>query len=935
MPRLFLLDGMALVYRAHFAFIQNPIRTSKGLNTSAVFGFTNTLLAILEGERPTHIAVAFDTPAPTPRHELFPAYKAQRDAMPEELAAAIPVVKRLCAAFRIPVIERDGFEADDLIGSLAARAEHAGFETFMVTPDKDFAQLVSPTTRIWKPGRKGADHEVIDLPAVREQWSVPEPARVPDVLGLWGDSSDNIPGVPGIGEKTAKKLIAGFGSLDELLARTQELKGAQREKLESHADQARLCRQLATIVRDAPLDIPWDQLALTPPDDAALKPLLAELEFRSLARRLWGRDTTTPTTPTTAAEDATPPPTQDPAHPLRSLHTVPHAYHLADTPGQQQQLLANLATTTRFCLDTETTSLDRHQCELLGVALAATPGEAWFLPYHDALRPALATLLSTPAEKVGHNLKFDLAVLLNHGIEAAGPFFDTMLAHALLAPDQRHTMDHLAETLLGYATVKLADLAAANPPAPDPGAQSDDLFAFAAAKRAAPELDMRSIPLPALAEYSAEDADVTLQLADKLAPLLADSGQAAIFREIESPLLPVLVRMEHEGVAVDLDSLAAISVSLQQKIDGLAAAVRGHAGRDFNLNSPKQLGEILFDELQLAGKPRKTRTGQYKTDEQTLAALAGSHPIIDAILAYREAAKLKGTYVDALPGFVNPRTGRIHTHFHQLVAATGRLASSDPNLQNIPVRSDAGREIRKAFVPRSADFVLLSCDYSQIELRVMAALSGDPAMIDDFHAGRDIHAATAARVHHVAPDQVTAEMRRGAKMVNFGIIYGISAFGLAQRLGIPRTDAAALIDAYFSTYPRVREFMDETVHSARQHGWVATLSGRRRHLPDLNSANQNIRGNAERAAINTPIQGTAADMIKLAMVRVDALLRKAQCRSRMLLQVHDELVFDLHRDEQADLVPRILAAMRTALPLPNGVPVKVDHGTGPNWLDAH
>lgn len=934
MLRLFLLDGMALVYRAHFAFIQNPIRTSKGLNTSAVFGFTNTLLAILEGERPTHIAVAFDTPAPTPRHLLFPAYKAQRDAMPEELAAAIPVVKHLCSAFRIPVIERDGFEADDLIGTLAARAEHAGFETFMVTPDKDFAQLVSPTTRIWKPGRKGADHEIIDLPAVRQQWSVPEPARVADVLGLWGDSSDNIPGVPGIGEKTAKKLIAEFGSLDELLARTPELKGAQREKLESHADQARLCRQLATIVRDAPLDIPWDQLALTPPDDAAVRSIFAELEFRSLARRVWGRNPTKTTTPTTD-KDATPPPTPAPADSLRSLHDVPHAYHLAATPKQQHQLLASLATATRLCLDTETTSLDRHQCELLGVALAATPGEAWFLPYHDALRPALAALLSNPAEKVGHNLKFDLAVLLNHGIGAAGPFFDTMLAHALVAPDQRHTMDHLAEALLGYATVKLADLAAANPPAPAPDPQADDLFSFAAARRAAPQLDMRAIPLATLAEYSAEDADVTLQLADKLAPLLADSGQAAIFRKIEAPLLPVLVRMEHEGVAVDLDALAAISVSLQQKIDGLAAAVRSHAGRDFNLNSPKQLGEILFDELQLAGKPRKTRTGQYKTDEQTLAALAGSHPIIDAILAYREAAKLKGTYVDALPDFVNPHTGRIHTHFHQLVASTGRLASSDPNLQNIPVRSDAGREIRKAFVPRSADFVLLSCDYSQVELRVMAALSGDPAMIDDFHAGRDIHAATAARVHHVAPDQVTAEMRRGAKMVNFGIIYGISAFGLAQRLGIPRTDAAALIDAYFTTYPRVREFMDETVHSARQHGWVATLSGRRRHLPDLNSANQNIRGNAERAAINTPIQGTAADMIKLAMVRVDALLRDPHCRSRMLLQVHDELVFDLHRDEQADLVPRILAAMRTALPLPNNVPVKVDHGTGTNWLDAH
>ena len=929
MARLYLLDGMALVYRAHFAFLKNPIRNSKGMNTSAVFGFANILLSILEKEEPTHLGVAFDTDKPTPRHKKFPEYKAHRDKMPEELAEALPIVKHLCDAFHIPVIEVDGYEADDVIGTLAARADAEGIESFMVTSDKDFAQLVTPTARVWRPGRQGSEHEVIDVPRVLEDWNVTDPKFVPDVLGLWGDASDNIPGVPGIGEKTAKKLIGQFGSLDELLARTDELKGKLRENLEKFRDQALLSRELATIMRDAPDEVSWDDLALTTRDNEEIKRIFADLEFRTLARRLFG-DWGEPSESGAAPASGT-------------LESTEHRYHLADTKEEQDTLFAALAKAPRFCFDIETTSLDRFSNTLLGVAFSVKPGEAWYLPYSEAVRDRLAEALSGNAEKIGHNLKFDLAVLLSHGIEVAGPFFDTMLAHILVAPDQRHTMDHLAEALLGYTPVKLADLAAKHRPTPeseDAAAEGLELFVHAQtkkAKKAAEDLDMRAIPTEALAEYAAEDADITLQLADALVPMLDKSGQMRVFREIESPLLPVLVRMEHEGITVDLDALKTISAKLQQRIDQLAASIRSHAGRDFNLNSPKQLGEILFEELKLSDNPKKTKTGQYKTDEQTLLSLSGLHPIIDDILAYREATKLKGTYVDALPSFVVPSTGRIHTHLHQLVASTGRLASSDPNLQNIPVRSEAGREIRRAFVARGPEYLILSCDYSQIELRIMAAISGDRALIEDFEAGRDIHTATAARVHGVSIEEVTPAQRRGAKMVNFGIIYGISAFGLAQRLGIPRKEAAEIIKAYFENYPGVKEFMDRTVEEARERGWVETLHGRRRHLPDLESRNNAVRTNAERAAINTPIQGTAADMIKLAMIRVDALLgeKDKNFRTRMLLQVHDELVFDLHRDEEAELVPEILEVMQNALPLPNGVPVVVEAGTAENWLEAH
>jgi len=930
MNRLFLLDGMALIYRAHFALIQTPIRNSKGVNTSALYGFINTLLAILEKEAPTHIGVAFDTSAPTPRHTLFPAYKAQRDEMPEELAAAIPHVKNLCRAFHIPVLELDGYEADDIIGTLVLRAEQeGGIESYMVTPDKDFAQLLSPHTWIWKPGRKGSDHEVIGLAQLPEIWGVTDAHQIIDLLGLMGDAVDNIPGIPGIGPKTAVKLISEFGSVENILANTAKLKGKQKESIEANADKATLSKELATIIRDVPIEVTWDDLILSQRDDEALKALFNEFEFRTFTKRLFGDVAAASNRP---AEDKTPEPTL--FETFRTIRDTEHTYHLADTPERQAELFDLLARQPEFCFDIETTSLNRFEARLLGIAFSWKAHEAWYLPYADALFTDIKTALGSSAKKIGHNLKYDLSILTRMGIPVGGEIFDTMLADTLVAPERRHSMDYLSETLLGYTPVKLSDLVVPESKSPDPAVL--DLFAHAEKSKASKELDVASIPVEILAEYAAEDADVTFQLYQKIRPLLEASGQEKILTGIEGPLLPVLVRMEMEGIEVNPGSLSSIGDELQQQIDQLVKSIHGHADRSFNIASPKQLGEILFDQLNLIEKAKKTKTGQYKTDEATLASLEGKHPIITEILSWRESTKLKSTYLDALPAHIVPATGRIHTTFHQLLAATGRLASSDPNLQNIPVRSEAGRKIRKAFVPRSTGgFTLLSCDYSQIELRVMAALANDATMIEAFRNHIDIHTVTASKVFVVDQENVTSDMRRTAKMVNFGIIYGISAFGLSQRLGIARGEASAIIEAYFREYPAIKEFMDRTIMEARENGYVETLSGRRRYFPDLNSGNQSLRGNAERAAINSPIQGTAADMIKLAMIRVDNLLRESSARTRMLLQVHDELVFDLAEEEKDELVPKILEAMRTALPLPHDVPVEVEHGTGANWLAAH
>lgn len=963
-PRLFLLDGMALVYRAHFAFATRPIRTSKGFNTSALFGFTNTLLDILQTGQATHLAVALDTPAPTPRHTAYPAYKAQREAMPEELAANLPHLRRFLDAFRIPTLAVDGYEADDLIGSLVQRAEAAGFETFMVTPDKDFGQLVTERSRLWKPGRQGSDVEILGPAEVCARWGIARVDQVVDMLGLMGDAVDNIPGVPGIGEKTAARLLAEHGSLDAVLAHAEAIKGKLGENLRNHRDDALLSRQLARILLDAPVPEDLSALAVVPRDDEAVAALCIEFEFNALGRRLFGegfkagrgtpppqpagarKPVSRPSAPPTphrqqgdlfavapasadvspanepdtgGVPEAGPAPAQLPA--LRTLTGVAHEYRLITDEAGRRELAASLSACPGFCFDTETDGLDPRTARLVGIAFSAGAGTGWYVaippetarPSPAELEPFLGLLANPGILKVGHNLKFDLSVLRWHGVPVAGPFFDTMVAHALLAPGLRHGMDYLAESLLGYSPIPIERLIG---------------------PKNAPVRTMAEVPLPEVADYAAEDADVTWQLYELLNPRLATEGQARVFTEVEMPVLPVLMDMEYEGIRVDAAALAEFSAALAVEMAAAEADVHRLAGHEFNVNSPRQLGTVLFDELRLSEKPRKTATGQYATDEQTLSALAVDHEIVRRLLDHRAAAKLKSTYADALPAAIFPGTGRVHTTFHQAATATGRLSSTDPNLQNIPIRTERGQEIRRAFVAREG-WQLLSADYSQIELRIIAALSREEAMIEAFRQGEDIHRATAAQVFGIEPASVSGEQRRRAKMVNFGIAYGISAFGLAQRLGIPRSEAAALIEHYFARYPGIRRYIDETLATARERGYVETLTGRRRPLPDVRSANATVRGAAERNAINTPIQGTAADMIKRAMARVHEGLQARRLRSRLLLQVHDELLFDLHPEEEAEVRALVEPAMRGALPLPGDVPVDVEIGTGPTWLAAH
>ena len=950
MTRLFLLDGMALIYRAHFALIRSPIFTSRGFNTSAVFGFTNTLLDIIEKRQPTHLGVAFDTSAPTARHTAFPDYKAQREEMPEELSAALPFVKRVLEAFHIPVLTLDGYEADDIIGTLARCAEQADpfAEIYMVTPDKDFAQLVTEQTKIFKPGRQGSEVEILGVPEIKAAWEVSSPLQVIDILGLWGDASDNIPGVPGIGEKTAKKLIGEHGSIEALLAATDLLKGKLQENLRTHAEQALLCKQLATIDRYVPLDqvvlalqggqtapkllqddgkLHLEPLELASRDDESLRSLFVQLEFNALGKRLFGADFKAgrghlqPLAP-----GDLPAPGSSEAQ-LKTLETTEHHYThiLADDAAGRAALIAQMEALPAFCFDVETSGLDPKNAQLLGLAVSWEKGTGHYVQFPPAQGAAQALLEEFRAlfekrgvEKIGHNLKFDLLVLRWHGIRAEGPFFDTMLAHTLVEPEQRHTMDYVSESLLGYTPVSIKSLIGDRN---QPGGQLSMLDIF----------DQKADDIAA---YAAEDADVTWQIATLLRPKLTEKGQDRVFYEVECPLVPVLVDLEFEGIAIDTAALADFSKVLRDEMMRLGDLIEKDAGRSFNLNSPAQLGQILFDELGLLDKTKKTKTGQHKTDEATLQTLIGLHPIVEHILSYRRAAKLKSTYVDALPLAVHRASGRVHTQFDQLMTATGRLASNNPNLQNIPIRTEMGREIRKAFVPRSPDYLILSADYSQIELRVMAALCGDPAMQEAFAHNLDIHTATAARVHGLKPEEVTPDLRAQAKMVNFGIIYGITAFGLSQRLRIPKGEASAIIDGYFRQYPGVQAYMDRCIASAREQGYVETLTGRRRYLRDIDSRNWTVRQAAERTAINTPVQGTAADMIKLAMIKVQDALRARGLRTRMLLQVHDELVFDLHREEQEEVVPLVIEAMQTALPL-DGVPIVVETGVGSNWLEAH
>jgi len=956
MHRLFLLDGMALVYRAHFAFFRNPILTSNGLNTSAVLGFTNALLDIVDNHSASHVGVAFDTRAPTVRHVKYPPYKAQREAMPEELATAIPYVKRLCVAMGVPVIELDGYEADDIIGTLAHRADKTGeIHTYMVTPDKDFAQLVSSTTTMWKPGKGGGNPELMDVAAIQKHWEIESPSQVIDILGLWGDASDNIPGVPGIGEKTAKKLVAQFGSVEKILESTDQLKGKQKENLINFADQARLSKDLATIILDVPVDVAWDDFRIGGRNDDDVKALLTELEFNGIGKRLYGKDfiagrghaskaATSDTTSDSTADDA---PEAPQLADLKTIADVDHDYKLIDTVNGLDSLVKKLSLTSRFCFDLETTSLDPRTCDILGIAFATEAHSGYFVHTgpgsHLTVQMTLdklGVIFHSKLEKIGHNLKFDLSVLLAQNHSVSGPFFDTMLAHALVSPDQRHSMDFVSESLLGYTPVKLTDLAekAVEPEEDLFGLneeEADSAKKVAKKKGKKKDINMAMIPVADLAEYASEDADVTLQMAEILIPALEKSGQLPVYENIEAPLLPVLTAMENEGISLDVLALKDIGDGLGKRIATLTAKITEAAGHEFNLNSPKQLGEILFGEMQLVEKPKKTKTGQFKTDEQTLSSLSAKHPIIADILDYRESTKLKSTYVDALPTHVSKRTGRVHTHYHQLLTSTGRLASSDPNLQNIPVRSAAGREIRKAFVPRDKNHTLLAADYSQVELRVMAALSGDEAMIQAIKDDLDIHSATAARVYGVGIDEVTSEMRRNAKMVNFGIIYGISAFGLSQRLGIGRSEASEIIKTYFEQYPGVKNYMESTIETAKENGFVTTISGRKCHIRNIDSKNATIRNGAERAAINAPVQGSAADMIKFAMINMREMLDHEEAQTKMLLQVHDELLFDLHLSEQESLVPKIVSTMENAMTIPHEIQCKVDTGTGSNWLEAH
>ena len=929
--KLFLLDGMALVYRAYFAFIRNPMINSKGRNTSAIFGFLNALLEVIEKHEPTHLAVAFDVSGPTFRHDEYPEYKAQREETPEEIRASIPVVKELLEAFNIPVLTKQGFEADDIIGTLARTAEKEGFDTYMVTPDKDYAQLVDEHTFMMKPAKGGAGAQVLGVKEILEEWNIEKVEQVIDILGMAGDTADNIPGIPGIGPKTAQKLIAQYGSLENLLEHTDELKGKQKEKVEENKERAKLCKRLVTIHTEVPLDVDPAALIRGELNEEKLMALFAEYELNTFAKRLFGK--APPPAPGAgyaapadtggqgdlfafAAANAPVAPAEPEQPSYNTINDIKHKYHLVQTSEDRQHLAEKLGESSSLCFDSETTGLDPRKDKLIGLSFAIQPHEAWYvtLPPDSeelatALDPFKAVFENGTIEKTGHNLKFDIAMLREAGVDVKGPLFDTMLAHYLLDPDQRHGLDKLAGVFLQYSPVALTQLV---------GEKKKD------------QLPMTDIPLDKLSDYACEDADITLQLRGVLEPLLEKNKLKKSFDEIECPLIPVLVEMESNGIALDTSALAEISGKLGEQIAQYEKEIFELAGHDFNLNSPKQLGEVLFDEMHLVDKPKKTKTGQYKTNEEELQKLAGDHEIVGKILDYRGATKLKSTYVDALPEYISEKTGRIHTSFNQAVTTTGRLASSDPNIQNIPIRTEQGQEIRRAFVAASDEFTLLAADYSQIELRIMAHLSGDEHMKQAFIDGADIHTATAARVFGVAPEEVTKEQRRRSKMVNFGIIYGISAFGLSQRLRIPRKEAAEIIENYFAQYPAVKKFMDSLIEGAKEKGYVTTVTGRRRHIRDINSKNGTVRAAAERYAINAPIQGSAADLIKIAMIRIEQMLRGK--KSKLLLQVHDELVFDLHKDEQ-DIIPEIQKLMQDALPL--SVPLIVDCGTGDNWLQAH
>lgn len=937
MKKLFLLDGMALIYRAHFALSKNPRFTSTGINTSAVMGFANTLMEVLRKEKPSHIAVVFDTDAPTERHIDFAAYKAHRQAMPEDLSAALPYIFKLIEGFKIPVITMDGFEADDIIGTMAKEGERQGFQVFCMTPDKDFAQLVSENIFIYKPARMGNDMEILGVPEVLNKWEIENVLQVIDILGLWGDAVDNIPGVPGVGEKTSKLLIKQYGSIENIIVHAHELKGKLRENVENFAEQAMVSKKLATIILNVPVEFDENALLLEEPSRELLEPLFSELEFRTIGRRVFGDDfnvadangqvssqfdlfgnTAIQPESTTKVFVATPEMFEE-AREVKTIENTPHDYKLVDSAESRKALIELLLQQERISFDTETTGTDANLADLVGLSFCIKVGEGYYIPLSPIREEVLPILEefrpvweSEHIVKVGQNIKYDMLILKWYGINVKGRLFDTMLAHYLIDPDTRHNMDVLSENYLCYAPISITTLI---------GSKGKN------------QGTMRDVPVEKVIDYAAEDADVTLQLADVFEPMLKDLNAEQLATEVENPLIYVLADIEKEGVRIDMDTLINYSKELEIEIRKFEQNVYDKCGVTFNLASPKQLGEVLFDKLGLDPKAKKTKTGQYQTGEDVLMALAGKSDVVKDILDFRQLQKLKSTYVDALPLLVNPKTGRVHTSYNQAVAATGRLSSNNPNLQNIPIRTERGREVRKAFIPRDENHVLLSADYSQIELRIIADISKEENMLYAFNNGIDIHTATAARVYGIGIEEVTSTQRRNAKAVNFGIIYGQSAFGLSQNLGIPRKEAAEIIEQYFAQYPGIKRYMADTMNFARENGFVETILGRRRYLRDINSANQTVRGFAERNAINAPIQGSAADMIKVAMINIHKDIQERGLQSKMTMQVHDELVFDVLKTEVAEMKEIITHRMRTAIK--TSVPIEVEIGEGENWLAAH
>lgn len=922
MDKLFLLDAYALIYRAYYAFIKNPRINSKGLNTSAVMGFVNTINDVINREKPAYIGVAFDPSGPTFRHEMYPDYKAQREACPEDIKKSVPIIKQILHAMNIPVLEMAGYEADDVIGTLAKKAGEMGnIDTFMITPDKDYGQLVEENVRMYRP-RFGGGYEIMGPKEVMEKYGISSPLQVIDLLGLMGDASDNIPGCLGVGEKTAIKLISDFGSIENLLQSTDQLKGAIKKKVEENTKQIEFSKFLATIKIDVPIELNLDELKYEEPNEEELEKIFAELEFKSLTNKILKKPENKPKTDNLQLDlfgNFAPEGVDDSEIlNLATLNSTPHNYQLIDTEDEMQKICQSFLTKKILVLDTETTSTSAIDAELVGLSFAVEEGKAFYVPIPENQEEALKIVNifkplyeNEEIEKVGQNLKYDLMVLRKYGVTLKGKMFDTMIAHYLIQPELRHNMDYMAEIYLNYKTIHIDELI---------GPKGKN------------QKSMRSLPPSQVYEYACEDADITLKLKNKLEPELEKYGACQLFHEIEMPLMPVLAEIEMNGVRIDTESLKETSRILTKRMEEIEQRIYELAGEHFNIASPKQVGDILFGKMKIIEKPKKTKTGQYVTSEDVLQTLKGKHEIVADILIHRGLKKLLGTYIDALPKLINQRTGHIHTSFNQTVTATGRLSSSDPNLQNIPVRGEDGKEIRKAFIPEEG-CLFFSADYSQIELRVMAHLSGDENMIEAFRSGHDIHAATAAKIYKKEIDDVERDQRTKAKRANFGIIYGITVFGLAERLEISRDEAKQLIDGYFESFPKVKEYMEKAKEEARQNGYVTTLFGRRRYLADINSANATVRGFAERNAINAPIQGTAADIIKVAMIRIHNRFKTENIRSKMILQVHDELNFSVLPEEREQVERIVMEEMQRAFQMQ--VPLVADSGWGTNWLEAH